>query len=91
MVPPTIPGNVTKQNGEYPIWKAPDRESEGWRWRDGAFGSVALMSFDAGGEKEKRRARAATASTPNVLPVTAFIMQQRQTLKCILGFNLEKL
>lgn len=31
--------------------------------RCGAFGSAALMSFDAGGKKETRRARAASAST----------------------------
>lgn len=56
MVPPTIPGNVAEQNGRWPSWKAPDREREGWRWRDGAFGSAALMTFDAGGRKETRRA-----------------------------------
>ena len=33
----TSPGNVAEQNGRYPLWKAPDRESEGWRWRDRAF------------------------------------------------------
>lgn len=63
MVPPVIPGNVAEQNGRQPSWKAPDRESEGWRWRDEAFGSAALMSFDAGGRKETGRARSAPAST----------------------------
>lgn len=40
--------------GRKPSWEASDRESEGWRWRDGAFGSAASMNLNAGDGIETR-------------------------------------
>lgn len=47
-------------------------ESEGWRWRDGAFGRAARMGFDAGGRGETRTARAPPAASSRKFPTEPF-------------------